>query len=79
MSAGANQSDFRELVAAHVRNSRGWEHNSYRIEQQPNEGGKVVFWVLHSDDERSVAPGAGKSFIIYIDPSSKQLTELHFQ
>lgn len=67
-------------VAAYVAKTRGWKSGDYRVEQRPNEGKLLVFWVLHRDDEKSMTPGGGKSFELRLDPATHEpIGEFHFQ
>ena len=61
---------------------KGWQRSDFRIEPHGLSADKTaaVVWAVHSADERSPAPGGGKSLALHVDRQSlKVVKELRFQ
>lgn len=74
-------SEFRPLVAEYVRQKYGWSEDIYRIEFNRWEGAVLAFWVINDEDEKGPHhTGGGKSFEVWVDPTTRQVTkEFYFQ
>jgi hypothetical protein len=74
--------EFHPVIHDHVRQTRRWVQDAYRIEFQDREGDVLVFWVIHANDEKSppTRTGGGESFAVLLDPTVGRVTkELYFQ
>ncbi|BBM03574.1 hypothetical protein [Microbulbifer sp. GL-2] len=68
------------LVQTYVSDVKGWPDDSFCVELNRQEGGVIVFWVIHKDDKASLIPGGGKSIEVYVDQKEmKIIKELAFQ
>ena len=68
------------VVKDHIKHTKSWLDEEYRIELYEETADVLIFSVIHMDDEKSIAPGGGKSVEIYIDPEQmKIVNELHYQ
>jgi hypothetical protein len=64
-------------VVQYISRTKGWHRRDYRIEARggSSDGRNAIFAVIHVDDERCTAPGAGKSVELYLDPVTRQITK----
>ena len=62
-----------EVIREYVRRTRSWDQGQYRIEDKGQKEGLTVYWVVNVDDERSPAPGGGRSFAVDYDPFRQQV------
>ena len=83
LTVATNANKDAAAVAAidnYVKRTRQWPKDSYRIEFKRREKNVLVYWVIHTDDEKSIVPGGGKSFEIHIDSADQHvIAEYHFQ
>jgi hypothetical protein len=63
------------VIVSYVARNKGWDRSQYTIEPR----GTNQFAVIHMSDT-ATAPGAGKSFELFLDPAKEKVTrELGFQ
>jgi hypothetical protein len=63
------------IVAGYLRKEKGWPRGFYWIEDGGSENDIHIVAAIHRDDERADAPGAGKSLVLHVDPSSRQVVK----
>jgi len=80
-SPGADAyAEFHSTIDEYVRQEYAWAKDAYRIEFQRRDGDVLVFWVIHSDDEKLVAYRTGGKSIEVVESSEPRVTKkFHFQ
>ena len=69
------QSPLEDAVVRYVERVKHWASSDYRIESRGSatDGASEVFAVVHVDDLRASAPGAGKSIELYVDRAAQKV------
>ena len=70
------------LVDKYIQDSKGWDSKNYRIEFKRRIGDKLVYRVIHKDDEfyTGTTAGGGKSVEVHVNAEGYEiLQEFRFQ
>jgi hypothetical protein len=67
------RSPLEDAVVRYVERVKHWTSSAYRIESRGSstDGASEIFAVVHVDDVRGSAPGAGKSIELYVDRATQ--------
>jgi hypothetical protein len=78
----AERSRLTDAARQYLTGRYGEDAAAFRLEvrDQAGDGGSVVLWAVHPDDESGAAPGGGRSLELHLDPVTGQVSaEYGFQ